>query len=110
MGDVCIALMRSEKYISIQPPSIFFDGVVLTASGGCRRAACARRLFRPSLPGHGGLGPGDGLGVAEVTVSQGLHVLVQRVDQGDARGDVQLQDVLVGDAVQIFDQGPQAAQ
>ena len=40
-------------------------------------------------------------------VSCGLHVLVQGVEQGDARGDVQLQNVLLRNIVQVLDQRPE---
>ena len=53
------------------------------------------------------------LGVAEGSVERGLGlggagVVVELVDERDAGGDVEAGDVVVGDAVEVLHQGPQA--
>src|SRR5690606_40348075 len=55
--------------------------------------------------GHGGRGTGGGFGIAQVVVADRLEVVIQFIDERDAVGDVQADDVGVGDAVQVLDQG-----
>mmetsp|Transcript_62039 Transcript_62039/g.146951 ORF Transcript_62039/g.146951 Transcript_62039/m.146951 type:complete len:261 (+) Transcript_62039:2422-3204(+) len=72
--------------------------------------ARGRRRVRSGLAlgGHGGGGLGGGFGVAEVIALDRLEVGVELVDQRDAVGDVDPDDGVVGDAVEVLDQGPDA--
>lgn len=54
-----------------------------------------------------GSGPG-GLGVAEVAGAYGTELLVEFVEEGDAGGDVELGDGVVGDAIEVLDEGAEA--
>ena len=56
-----------------------------------------------ALTGDGRGGSGNGFGVAKVPVLERLELVVQLIDQGNAGGDIQSQDFLVGDVVKVFD-------
>jgi len=71
-------------------------------------ALCFTQLFRLALIGDSLHGLFDGFGVGQVLALDRAQVCVQIVDQGDARGDVQADDLVVGDVVQVFDQRAQA--
>ena len=60
--------------------------------------------LRLALVGHGGSTGRSRLGVEVLTRAERLEVLVELVDQRDARGDVQLRDVVVADALELLDE------
>ena len=62
-------------------------------------------LLRLALVGDGVHGGGDGFLVAEVIALDGLEVGVEFVDERDAGGDVEFQDLLLGEVVEMFDEG-----
>ena len=43
-----------------------------------------------------------------IRMRDGLHVIVKLIDQGDGRGDVELGDVLLRDAIEVHDEGAEA--
>lgn len=51
-----------------------------------------------------GLGCCDGLGISKISVGDGLEVLVELIHERYSRGDVEVEDVLVGDGVEILHQ------
>ena len=59
----------------------------------------ASSLLRLPLVGDGLLGGLHGLGVGQVVVPQRFKVVVELVDQGDARGDVQAGDDVFGNVI-----------
>ena len=65
-------------------------------------------LLRFALVGDGGLRGGYRFGVAEVVVLDGLELVVELVDERHAGGDVELDDVLLGYAVEVFDERTEA--
>src|SRR5262245_53937567 len=77
-----------------------------------RTATTASPLPRVSaslpLSGNGRHRRRDLLGIAEVLAAQRLQLIVELVDQWQARGDVQLDDVLIRDVIQVLDESPQA--
>ena len=66
------------------------------------------RLLGLALGGDGGGGGGDGFLVAQVVVLDGLEVVVEFVDEGDAGGNVEADDLFVGDVVEVLDEGAEA--
>ena len=66
-------------------------------------------LFRFALICDGGLRCGYRLGVAEVVVLYRLEFIVEFVDERHSGRDVQLYDVLLRYAVEVFDERSEAA-
>ena len=60
--------------------------------------------FLRQLVGH----RGGGLLIIQAEVADGLEPVAELVDERDPRRDIQLRDHLVGDLVQILDQGADA--
>jgi len=55
---------------------------------------------------HGLGGLGDGLGVSQVIAADGCEIVVQFVDEGNPRGDVEPDNLVVRDMVEVLHQGP----
>ena len=90
-------------------------GLPLSAGGSARplddRPACSGQVQAGlvGLAGHGGGGGGGGLGVAEVVGRAHRQVVVEEHAEGDAGRDLELGDVVVGDALEVLAQGPDAS-
>ena len=57
---------------------------------------------------RGRLHPVAVLGLTKVVMAEGLKLGVQFVHQGDSRGDIEIDDVGIGHAVEHFDESAQA--
>ena len=111
-GARSVRTTRSGRCLGRRPPTVRCGRVGGACAGGRGRPRSALRRRR--WPGWRRLGGGrDGCGVAEGPVEDGLGlggpgVVVELVDERDAGGDVEAGDVVVGDAVEVLHQRPQA--
>ena len=61
-----------------------------------------------ALARYGIHGSGDRLLVAEVVAFDRLEIFIQLVNEGNAGRDVELEDLLFGEVIEVFDQGAKA--
>ena len=73
-----------------------------------RAGFCCSGLLGFALVGHRLHRCGNGVGIAQIVAANRFEVFVQFVDQRLSGRDVQIDDVVVADAIQMFDQGPLA--
>ena len=75
-----------------------------------RPCPAAAGLSRPGAgqPASAAASAADGLGVAEVAARRDREVVVERIAVGDAGRDLEVDDVVVADALEVLAQGPEA--
>src|SRR5262249_22487440 len=78
------------------------------AAGGARLRESGLTRGRGALRRNGRRGFGGRVRIAQVIASDRFQLIVQLVDERDARRDVELDDLLVADVVEVLDQGAQA--